>query len=169
VIQQPAGAKSAISPAAVAYRLEQLLPPGQVDHVHWSADIRGQIRLYLDQGQGPGMLSVTVAGNSPPLECRTAADAPTTCFAGPGGAHVQISHLIGNCVQSTLVGVDHGHGVIVQVTLSSCLASTGGTNPAGHEPLNLQQAIAIAADPSWGVRMSTALVDAGGLKYPNLR
>jgi hypothetical protein len=168
VIKQPGGAKSATTMATMAYRLEELLPDGQVSNVKWDGNVTSEIRLDLDRGDGPGMVYASVSGNSGPLDCRTSKAAPTTCALGPFGARVEVVHNIGNCVESTVVEVDHGNGVIVQVALSTCLAWNGTTNPPGREVLTVPEATAIAADPSWGTRMSTALVTAAAHAFPNL-
>lgn len=169
VIEQPAGPKSPVTPAAIAYRLAQLLPAGQVSHVERGQDTSGEISLNFDPGHGTGRLHMWLA-SAGPIEagCASTPDSPTTCLIGPGGAHVWVIHEVGNCVEDTVVLAEHGNGVVVQLDISTCLAWNGTTNPPAARALTTAQAIAIACDPTWGIRMSTALVTSGAQRYPHL-
>jgi hypothetical protein len=169
VIAQPPGPKSATTAAAILYRLKQLLPSGQTSGYAQDGSLFGQI--YLDRGHGPGMLRLDISrvGASRSSECMaTRGDLTVECRKLPDGAQVIITRIPDNCIQSLVVNVDHGNGVNVQLNVSTCLAWNGAKNPAGPAALTVDEAVAIAADPSWGTSMDSALVAAAQQAFPQL-
>lgn len=168
VIEQPAGPMTPATPAALAYRLEELLPSGQPSGIIRLAGGRLEVQLTFDRGQGPGLVSLAVVPNSWAVACSPGGDPLVRCYLGPQGAHVSVSQNPGNCVDTTTVVVDHGNGVTVQITLATCLAWNGSSNPRTREALSLDEAISIAADPTWGLRMGSSLVAIGNELHPAL-
>lgn len=173
-IPQPTGPKSTTTPAAIIYRLQQLLPAGQTSGFGKSVDgaIFGQI--YLNQGHGPAMLRMEITQQKsdyvdpdPVDPCKSGKGYTTTCTTF-NGAQVVITRIPDNCIQSLVVDVDHGDGVDVQLNVSTCLAWDGHENKPTGSALNVDQAVKIAADPSWGVRMDSGLVAAAAQKFPHL-
>lgn len=164
VIGQPT---SPTTPAAIAYRLEQLLPGGQFSHyVHSGAT---DLEFYLRGDQGVGRVHLIILPNVSFNGCP--ADSPdktTTCSSGPGGTHVEVATIPGNCLQSTSVVVVHGNGIAVRLDLATCLYWNGTTNPPSSPALTVEQAIAIGTDPGWGIRMSSSLVAAANARFPSL-
>lgn len=170
VISQPAGPKSPTTAAAIVYRLTQLLPAGRTSGYAGSGSLFGQI--FLDRGQGTGMLRLDISKDTrivpPKCIASSSPDISQECRTLPNGAHVTIIRIPGNCIQSLVVDVDHGDGVGVQLNVATCLAWNGHENPPGVEALTEAEAIQIAADPSWGVTMDSALVATGAQRFPHL-
>lgn len=170
VIPQPAGAKSPATPAAIIYRLQQLLPAGRTSDFGKASDgsLFGQISL--DTGHGPAMMRLSI-GTGGPLTldaCQSGSDFTVTCSTLPNGAKVAVTKISDNCIQSLVADVDHGNGVTVQLNVATCGAWNGTTNPPSGLALTESQAIAIAADPSWGLKMDSALVTAAQHKFGHL-
>jgi hypothetical protein len=170
VIPQPAGAKSAATPAAIIYRLQQLLPAGKTSGFGKASDgsLFGQISL--DTGHGPAMMRLDI-GTGGPLtanSCKSAPHLTATCSTLPNGAKVVVTKISDNCIQSLVADVDHGNGVTVQLNVATCGAWNGTTNPPSELALTESQAIAIAADPSWGLKMDSALVTAAQHRFAHL-
>lgn len=172
VIAQPPGPKSPATAATVVYRLTQLLPAGRTsgDAAASDGSVFGQI--YLDRGHGPGMLRLDVyrtpAGEPRTCHPSNSGDLSTQCVTLPNGGRADITRIADNCIQSLVVDVDHGDGTGVQLNVGTCLAWNGRTNPPGPEALTEDEAIRIAADPSWGVTMDSSLVAAGASAFPHL-
>lgn len=157
----PSGNTLPATPATLAYRLQQLLPPGAISHVtSLPIDPVTNVRLHLTTGHGTGMVYLAVYNGT--LNCVVG-----TCGTQHG---VRTSLILNgdNCIQSQIVEVAHSDGVLVEVDLSTCLDEGGAANLPAAQILTTQQAIALAADPSWGLRMNAPLVTAGGQKYPEL-
>lgn len=168
VIDQPAGPKALATPATLAYRFAELLPAGQPSDITRLADSELGVALAFDRGQGPAMVSLTVVPDSWVLACK-AGDAPwATCHLGPHGAHVSVIQNPDNCTNATSVVVDHGNGLTVHITLATCLSWNGASSSTTREALSVDEAISIAADPSWGVRMDSTLVAVGNELHPAL-
>jgi hypothetical protein len=170
VIPQPAGPKSTATPAAIVYRLQQLLPAGRTSGFGRSSDgaLFGQISL--DKGHGPSMMRMNIGTGGPltPEGCKSGSDFTVTCLILPSGAAVQVTRISDNCIQSLVVAVDHGNGVVVQLDVATCGQWNGKTNPPCDLALTQAQAIAIAADPSWGLQMDSALVTAAHQRFGHL-
>ena len=113
------------------------------------------MQLYLDDGSGPGMVRVAVAGEQP------IADEPPRA----GTVSVTITHMPDNCLQGTVVDAAWPDGTLVQVDVASCLDQAG---PPTLPALTDDQAVRVAADPRWGVTMDSRLVAEGAKRFPAL-
>ena len=111
------------------------------------------VQLYLDRGDGPAMIRVSVAGY------------PSVRRAGKPTVTVQ--ELPDNCVQSKVVRADWPGGLTVQADLSTCLPSGGGSEPS-PPALSDEEATAVVSDPRWGATMEPALVRSGEREFPDL-
>ncbi|GAA2478467.1 serine/threonine protein kinase [Winogradskya humida] len=150
----PAAAKlKTTTPAAMFELVSRLLPDREMTHLRTDGS-KGRmfVQFYLDGGDGPGMMSLSIA----------AKDAGTKPVRD-GRPTVTVERLKGNCVQDMLVGAAWADDTLVQVGNATCLAS-GEKAPA---PLTLAEAKSLAADPRWGARMDADLVDAGAENYPS--
>lgn len=192
----PTGQLVKATPASVLELLTRLLPPGKTsgygdlgrplpfetpacsDRIQTiSACFRVEplhVQIYLDRGQGPGMIRLTVrqyesldalrrdiGGETCPAEY--------TCRDLPGrGRAVFREGPDGNCIQARIVVVEHANGVMAYMDLASCLAWNGSENPPGSIALTIDEAIGILSDPRWGARMPKELVDAGARRFPSL-
>lgn len=155
--------------AAVAYHLKQLVPRGNFSHYTVMGGAQ-DLQFYLDRGQGPGMVRITI-GPILRFDCSTStADQgmTTACGSTSGGLHMRVISNAGNCIQTTSVSVDHGNGIEVTVDVASCLPWNGTSNPPCPMALSNGEALAIAADPAWGPRMDTSLVKLANAEYPTL-
>ena len=163
-------AQSPVTPSAVVYRLQQLLPAGRTSAFAGSGQdgVTGQV--YLDRGQGPGMvrLEVTTQSADGP-DCATSDGIVVTCEHLADGDTAIVQHVPSNCVQSLQVVVDHPGGARVLLTVATCLAWNGTTNPPSAPALTQDEAVRIADDPGWGLTMNAALVAAAQQKFPNSR
>jgi hypothetical protein len=170
VIPQSAGPKTPATPAAIVYRLQQLLPAGRTSAFGRSSDGSLFGQLSLDKGHGPSMMRMNIGTGGPltPAGCTSGHDYTVTCSTLPSGAKVQVTKISDNCIQSLVVDVDHGNGVVVQLDVATCGAWNGTTNPPCDPALTETQAIAIAADPSWGLKMASALVTAAHQRFAHL-
>ena len=162
-------AQSPVTPAAVVYRLQQLLPAGPTSGFAGSDQDAVSGQIYLDQGQGPGMvrLEVTTRSADGP-DCATSDGIVVTCEHLPDGDTAVVQHMPSNCVQSLTVAVDHPGGAHVLLSVATCLAWNGTTNPPSAPALTQDQAVRIADDPGWGLTMNAALVAAAQQKFPQL-
>jgi hypothetical protein len=146
---QEVAAPVRLVPASTAGLLQLLLstlPPGATSN--YAADpAQPMIQVYLDRGNGPGMLRVTVSQDDRPGGVKTGA--PT------------VSQLPDNCIQRTIVTVRHAGGVMVQVNIASCLAWDGQQNQPAPQALSVEEATAVAADPRWGLKIEESLEAAG--------
>jgi hypothetical protein len=164
-IEQPAGPKSPATPAAIVYRLTQLLPAGTTSGYGRASDGELFGQIYLDRGHGPGMVRLTISADG---QDDQGGCAPTPKCTTPRNGTVTVTRIPDNCIQSLLVSVAHANGVVVEVLVSTCLAWNGKTNPPGPEALTEQEAEQIAADPSWGTSMSSSLVATAARDFPHL-
>ncbi|GAA2597473.1 hypothetical protein GCM10010435_91010 [Winogradskya consettensis] len=150
----PAAAKlRTTTPAAMFELVSRLLPDREMTHLRTDGS-KGRmfVQFYLDGGDGPGMMSLSIA----------AKDAGTKPVRD-GKPTVTVERLKGNCVQDMLVEASWADDTLVQVANATCLTS-GEKAPA---PLTLAEAKSLAADPRWGTRMDADLVDAGAENYPS--
>lgn len=157
-----------VTPAAIIYRLQQLLPAGKASDFSGSTQDGVAGQLYLDRGQGPGMLRLDVAPPSGDSGCTSSGDTQVTCERLADGDTAVVERISDNCVQSLIVTVDHANGAQVQLAVGTCLAWNGTTNPPGGPALTASQAVRIADDPSWGLDMSATLVAAAQQQFPDL-
>jgi len=145
------GMQKKATSAAMLHLLTLLLPPGRTSHYGVSSDNDLLVQLYLDAGDGPGMLRVTV-------------DKRLTTPAIPdrgGSADVTVAHPDGDCAQGTTVSATWPDGTLVALDIASC---PGGAHPA----LTTEQAVRVVTDPRWGVTMDADLVDTGARRFPTV-
>ncbi len=168
VIAQPPGPKLVATLAALAARLQALLPGATFKNFTpmYGDGIPLDLQFYLDRGDGPGMVRIQIRTRSQLDPCGT--DAELTCSVETGGVHVRVIGDPSNCIETSEVAVDHGNGVVVTIYISTCLQWNGRTNPPCPPALTTAGAIAVAADPAWGPLMDAALVTFADAKYPYL-
>ncbi|RSM71770.1 hypothetical protein DMB66_06985 [Actinoplanes sp. ATCC 53533] len=135
--------------------LEGLLPAGRTSAPAKTGPRDLHVQLYLDRGKGPGMIRVSVSG-----ETRTG---PRT-----GTPAVTVDSLPDNCIQSTVARARWPDGLTVQADLATCLAWDGRRNPPAPRALSTDEARAIVADPRWGTTMDAGLVRAGADRFPHV-
>jgi hypothetical protein len=149
------GMQKKATSAAMLHLLTQLLPPGRASHFGVASDNDLHVQLYLDDGTGPGMVRLAVG------EAETRGGEPLR------SGTMTIEHRPDNCLQDTAVVAKWPDGTVVELDVASCLADGAHTVPA-RPALTVDEAVKIASDPRWGVRMDAALVDAGGARFPAL-
>jgi hypothetical protein len=156
--------------AAILFRLGQLLPGVQLSQAHRFADESAAVTVYLDRGQGPGMVHVAIGEGGLPTtdQCQSSDGMAVSCTPLAGGATAVITTNSSNCVQSLSVEVHRRDRVIVGVYVATCLMFDGTTNPPGRAGLTQAQAVAIAADPQWGSTMDADLVTDAASRFPSL-
>ncbi|MBM2616202.1 hypothetical protein JIG36_11605 [Actinoplanes sp. LDG1-06] len=149
-MERAAGPRKKATTGAMLHLLTQLLPPGRTSHAAVSGNEDPYVQIYLDRGDGPGMIRV-VLGQLP--------EDPRP----PRGGTATVSVLRGenNCVQDTVVVSRWPDGTAVQLDLASCLQD----ERPGRVVLTDDEATAIAADPRWGLSMDADLVDQGDKRY----
>ncbi|MEV1017742.1 hypothetical protein AB0I89_05735 [Micromonospora sp. NPDC049801] len=112
------------------------------------------IQTFLDRGDGPGMVRLSVYQDD--------------LGGDPVPGTVELTEVPGNCVQDKMITVYHRDGLQIDVLLSTCLAWDGkGSSPA-PAVLSVDEAIAIAANPSWGTRIPAEYVRSGAKRFPTL-
>jgi hypothetical protein len=172
VIPQPPGPKSRATAATIDYRLQQILPAGRTSGFAHATDDPVFAQINLDQGHGPSMMrmSLTPGGSPGSNWCKPKkADGLTDdCVTLPNGTIASITRNPGNCIEAMTVDVDHGNGTNVMLMVATCGAWNGKENPPCAPALTEAQAIKVAADPSWGLAMDSALVAAAQRKFPHL-
>jgi hypothetical protein len=154
------------TPAGLLELLLPLLPSGKTSHYAGNAQ-ELMVQTYLDGGAGPGMIRIDVA-NANDLG-GNAKIAPTGVkSASSDGTTYRVTRLPDNCIQNTIVSVQHPDGTMVQINLASCLAWDGKQNKPAKLALTVAQAVKIGADPRWGVQIDKSLVTAGAKHFPHL-
>ncbi|MGW3786494.1 hypothetical protein ACWD5Z_18070 [Micromonospora chokoriensis] len=155
----PDGELLTTTPQAALELLTRLLPEGKTGgyanlRSSGAGDGMPYIQLHLDRGEGPGMLRLSIyqdrLGDNP---------APGT---------VELTEIPDNCVQNKMVTVYHRDGLQIDLMISTCLSWEGkGTSPA-PPALSVEEAIAIAANPTWGTRLPADLVRSGAKRFASL-
>jgi hypothetical protein len=153
------GLRRKATSAAMLHLLTLLLPPGRTSHYGVASDDDLHVQLYLDDGNGPAMVRVSLAKLAA-AEVR-AEDSPRGA-----GTTVTIQHMPGNCVQSTVVDAEWPDGTLVQVDVATCLPVDGVRHKPTRPALTADQAIRVATDPRWGVMMDERLVRVGAQEFP---
>lgn len=142
----------------MVHLLTLLLPPGRTSHFGVSASNDLVVRLYLDDGDGPAMVRVSLGRDAP------FGDEPPR----GGTATVTIDRTPGDCLRDTVVGAEWPDGTVVRVDVPTCLAFDGVQNPPSRSALTVDQAVRVATDPRWGMTMGAGLVDAGAKRFAAL-
>jgi hypothetical protein len=159
--QRAEGMQKKATSAAMLHLLTQLLPPGRTSHFGAASDNDLHVQLYLDRGDGPGMVRVVVDRSAPGERQKSLPGRP---HGGTGT--VTIDNFPDNCLQNTVVAAEWADGTVVQVDVATCLAWDGTSNPPAQPVLTADEAVRIAADPRWGVTMAAAEVDVAGKRFP---
>jgi hypothetical protein len=141
--------------AAMLHLLTQLLPPGRTSHFAVAPEDDLQVQLYLDGGDGPGLVRVEVDKNEP-----KGAEPPRGATTS-----VTITHMPDNCLESMVVDAAWPDGTVVQVEVPTCL--DGPQLPPAPPALTVEEAVRVAADPRWGVTMDRGLVAVGAQEFPS--
>ena len=68
-----------------------------------------------------------------------------------------VERVPGDCAANTTVDAQWSDGTTVRLDVAGC-----------EPPLSADEAVAIAADPRWGVTMDAALVGDGGARFPRV-
>ncbi|RKR92260.1 hypothetical protein BDK92_6698 [Micromonospora pisi] len=143
---RPDGPRSPATPAGMLELLTRLLPAGKTSDYARASDGRSFVQVYLDRGQGPGMLRVELREK----------------YGFRGTVHYL--EIPDNCVQPRIVSVDHGD-VVVDVMISSCLSWDGKRNADSLPAVTLDEATTIAADPRWGLELPAEVESTGGERF----
>lgn len=152
------------TPAGLLELLVQNLPKGRTSH-HAGAVQDGDVTLqtYLDRGDGPGLVTLSVMTRK------------ASAFAGLGtwiplgnGTEYMVKKVPGNCVQHTIVWVHHADDTLLQFGLSTCLTGKDGQTEKTARSLTAREAAEVGADSRWGVKIDPALNQQGAADFPNL-
>lgn len=155
----PGGDLLTTTPQGALELLTRLLPKGKTGgyaNLQSSGAGAGMpyIQLHLDRGEGPGMLRLSIyqdrLGDNP---------APGT---------VELTEIPDNCVQNEMVTVYHHDGLQIDVMISTCLSWEGKKTVPAPPALSVDEAIAIAANPTWGTRLPSELVRSGAKNFASL-
>ncbi|MDH6126073.1 hypothetical protein [Kitasatospora sp. GP82] len=158
------GGKVRATAAGLLEEVLQLLPAGSTSNYAGDSGAVPLVQTYLTTAAGTGMIRLSVFSEQVPMDCAGAAE----CLTDPYGHKARVDHEAGNCVQDTVVQVDHGDGTSVQVDIGTCLDYTDSHNAPGVQALTVQQAVAIAGNPALGPLMDSATVQAGEGRFPDL-
>ncbi|MEU0551627.1 hypothetical protein [Micromonospora sp. NPDC005979] len=155
----PDGPSLTTTPQGALELLMRLLPKGETSG-QASLESSGAgpgmpyVQIFLDRGDGPGMVRLSV------YQDRLGGDSL------PGT--VELTEVPGNCVQDKMITVYHRDGLQIDVLISTCLAWDGkGSSPA-PAVLSVDEAIAIAANPTWGTKLPAEYVKSGAKRFPTL-
>jgi hypothetical protein len=143
------------TPEAMLVLLEELLPAGRTSGHAKTGRRDLRVQLYLDRGEGPGMIRVSVGGNPAP-------------GPRPGNPAVIVDSLPDNCTQRTVVRAEWPGGLVVRADLADCLARDGRRYEPAPQVLTSDEARAVVTDPRWGPVMEAGLVRAGAEQFPHV-
>jgi hypothetical protein len=143
------------TPEAMLALLRRLVPQGRTSNYAKTGDTDLHVQMYIDRGQGPGMIRVSVSGY-PRSEPKS------------GKPTVTVDALPDNCIQSRIVRAQWPGGLTVQADLSTCLAWDGTQNKPSVLAMTDDEAVAVVADPRWGLIMDADLVKAGAKEFPHV-
>jgi hypothetical protein len=151
--------------AAIAYELERQLPSGvRLLAAYQYEKDPSAAAVYLDRGSGTGLVQLTIDSYPPTSQtCRT-----SSCRTGADGAVTAIAASTGSCLENTVVQRFRPDRVHVTVFVATCLMWDGQRYPPGRSTLTVDEAVALAADPHWGVSMDSRLVAEAAQRYPSL-
>ncbi|MEU8386870.1 hypothetical protein [Micromonospora sp. NPDC048843] len=155
----PDGELLTTTPQGALELLTRLLPKGKTSGFASLESSRAgsgmpSVQLYLDRGDGPGMLRLSIYRD------RLGGD--------PVPGTVELTEVPDNCVQRQMVTVHHRAGLQVDVMIATCLAwDAKGTSPA-PPVLSVKEAIEVAANPIWETRLPAEYVINGAKRFPKL-
>lgn len=143
------------TPAAMVALIARLLPDRKLSHLrHLGDDLH--VQVYLDSGDGPGMMAVSIADS----------DRKPSKATGP---EIAVERQDGNCVQTIVASALWPDGTLVLVEVATCLAWDGTQNKPADAPLTTSEAADLVADPRWGFTTDPTLIDAGQQYADQLR
>jgi hypothetical protein len=165
---------SAAPPAVVLAALDELLPPGRtVGHAGGVFDAFTGVQVFLDRGDGFGMVRVAVAyyPAKPAPSCDSPPGVVVRC-AEEDGAVVETFEIESNCVQRRGVNVYRTDGLVIQVNVGSCLVDgqwkAPPTDSVDEQVLAVDEAVKIGLNPIWRERAMTDAAAKAGQRYPDL-
>jgi len=196
--RSPAGPAAAVStspaaelvkatPAGLLELLLRLLPPGSKTSTFAGIPDNGDgiiaAQLYLQRDTWAGLVRLTIghgelfdpAAKEPPANCRESSPRPcgqvgaikvNPPVARPDGITYQVTTNANGCLQSASVAVQKPGGIYLLFDIDIC--PTRNQAPPAGLPLTPAEAVTIASDPGWGLRLDPALVAAGAERFPNL-
>ncbi|GIJ50720.1 hypothetical protein Val02_76060 [Virgisporangium aliadipatigenens] len=164
-----------LTPSAALLLLTTLLPNGRTSNYagHLSSNGMITVQTYLDRGQGPGMLHLTLApGSMSDAATCTVGEQDgintTRCRTFPDGATLETYEITNNCVQRYGALYVSKDGFAVHLNTASCLDWDGTRRPAGQRALTEDEAVAIVTDPAWAEKVPRSLVTDGAAQFPSL-
>jgi hypothetical protein len=155
----PDGDLMTTTPEGALELLTRLLPKGETSG-QASLESSGAgpgmpyVQIYLDRGDGPGMVRLSIYRD------RLGGD--------PIPGTVELTEVPGNCVQDKMITVYHRDGLQIDILISTCLAWSGKEMSPAPAVLSVDEAIAIAANPTWGTRLPADVVKMGAKRFPTL-
>ncbi|MDG4808746.1 hypothetical protein O7634_18530 [Micromonospora sp. WMMD1120] len=155
----PDGELLTATPQGALQLLTRLLPSGKTSgYASLPSGGAGpgtpSVQLYLDRGEGPGMLWLAIHQDRP--------------GQGPAPGTVELTEVPGNCIRDKTVTVHHGDGLRIELTVSTCLAWDGKATSPAPPALSVDEATAIAANPLWGTKLPAELVKIGEKNFASL-
>ncbi|MFI5928311.1 hypothetical protein ACIA3K_20430 [Micromonospora sp. NPDC051543] len=155
----PDGPLLTTTPQGALELLMRLLPKGETSgQANLGSSGAGPgmpyVQIFLDRGDGPGMVRLSVYQDH--------------LGGDPDPGTVELTEVPGNCVQDKMITVYHRDGLQIDVLISTCLAWNGKGNSPAPAVLSVDEAIAIAADPTWGTKLPADYVRSGAKRFPTL-
>lgn len=124
-------------------------------------------QAYLDAGDGPGMLRLSVDQQEPVSGPQPAREGLRS-FQQEDGDVITVTRNSDNCVQSMVAYRETLDGLLVQLMVSTCLAWDGEDNAEGTSALTEEQAIAVMDDERIGLRLAEDAVKEGAERFSDL-
>ncbi|MFI5838244.1 hypothetical protein ACIA8K_00800 [Catenuloplanes sp. NPDC051500] len=152
------------TPESALELLVGLLPKGQTDGFAFLPEGYAHVQVYLDRGDGPGMIRVYVGGVAEPAVCY----AEQTCADVVGVGLLVVEHNPTDCTRLLAVTLQRLDGVEITLQLADCLMWDGERNPAGAIALDLQEAVTLVLNPAWGPTVPDSLIKSGEFNFPKL-
>ncbi|MQS16279.1 hypothetical protein F7Q99_29705 [Streptomyces kaniharaensis] len=159
----------ATGPALLAVLLKTLPPTEKASH--FAADSgeypRAEADLTDDSGTGRITVSLSSDAGNPCDSGAGSVNASGRCFRDGHGQQVRIFYgqVEGTCTQYVMVTVTHPDGTAVHISMPDCLPKKGDTHPPGTIALTEDQAVAIAGDPAFSLRMDAGFVQAAADQF----
>jgi len=160
------------TPAGALEALRYLLPTGRLGPYtgQWDFENMFVVRAEYTTDRGTITVALNIMSNDNAVmgteECPHTLFFTTSCVTTTLADHrvVTVMHVDGNCDEATVVRVTRPDRTEVVLFLSSCVRSSV---PA---PVLLTdgEAVAIAVNPVFGLRMPASVVDAGARDFPDL-